>query len=153
MKIQPNQQITTHPPMSQPGAHIKSDSTGFKEILTQTLETESAPKIPAPKAQALSGSRGISVQPLGPMDNANMLNRIEYMIDLMDQYRSKMEDPKASLKDIAPLVQTLQAEQEKMELSLEQLGKNDNLGGILKQALVTAEMEVVKFNSGRYNNE
>jgi hypothetical protein len=139
--------------MSQPGAHKKPDSTGFKEILTQTLETESAHRISAPKVPGLSGSRGISVQPLGPMDNANMLNRIEYMIDLMDQYRSKMEDPKASLKDLAPLVQTLQAEQEKMEFSLEQLEKNDTLGGILKQALVTASLEVAKFNSGRYNNE
>jgi hypothetical protein len=152
LKIITNQQIGTHPTIPKSAAQEKSEPHGFKEILTQTLDISAPAKMSVPDLQELCRSSSICARPVLQPGKANLLERVENLVDLMDEYRLQIEDPQATLKDISPLVQAMQAEQEKMEPILTQLGEDDDLGGILKQALFTATMEVIKFNSGRYNH-
>jgi hypothetical protein len=152
LKILTQQQVGIHPHIPKSGAHEKSGPNGFKEILTQTLEIGSPTKTSVPHLPKLSEPSGISVEPVSQMGKVNLLERIEHLIDVMDEYRLQIEDPQATLKNISPIVQVLQAEQEKMEPALNQLGEDDHLGMILKQTLFTVSMEVIKFNGGWYNN-
>jgi hypothetical protein len=152
MKILTDQPIGIPCPVPKSTAHEKSEGQGFKEILTQTLGTEAPGEMSVSHLKELSGPTRVSLSPVSQMGKVHVLDRVEHIVDLLDEYRAQIENPQATLRDISPLVQAMQDEQQKMEPVLTQLGEDDALGRILKQALFTASMEVMKFNGGGYND-
>jgi hypothetical protein len=78
------------------------------------------------------------------------LDRTEGLIDLLEQYRSKLADPALSLKQIDPIIQEIGRESENLTPILDTLPDNNDLKRVVNEALVTASMEVTKFYRGDY---
>jgi hypothetical protein len=74
----------------------------------------------------------------------------EKTLDLLDQYQRAMADPKVSLKEISPLVQSLSQEIKGLTQWAEKLSSSDPLQKIIAEVGILSSVEVEKFNRGDY---
>ncbi len=74
----------------------------------------------------------------------------EKTLDLLEQYQKAMADPKVSLKEISPLVQSLSDETKSLTQWAEKLSSSDPLQKIIVEVGILSSVEVEKFNRGDY---
>jgi hypothetical protein len=72
------------------------------------------------------------------------VERIENVLDLLDDYRRKLADSDFNLKDIHPIISAIENENEHLKPMLNSLTDGVN------QTLITTSVEVIKFNKGDY---
>ena len=124
-------------------------SGGFGDILKEQLAA-------APGA-ATSGS-GIGLGLVAPTQlqsvaqaPANRLDgRVERYLDLLDDYRRKLADPRVSLKGLDAMVAEMEAGKDALAPALGSLPEGDGIKDILNRTLVTASLEIIKFRRGDY---
>ena len=86
----------------------------------------------------------------GSADPEFAIDRIENMIDLLDQYRHKLADPQMNLKQIDPIINEIAWENDSLASLADSLPAADELKGLLERTMVTASLEVTKFYRGDY---
>jgi exonuclease VII small subunit len=151
MKIQGTDEIVKIVQSEKANKAKMTSGMDFEAILKEKIEN------PASKPVSIS-STPLTTNPLFPaqMDvvsrqqNFPAVDRIEDLLDLLDDYRSQLADPQATLKDIHPLISQIEKEKEQLTPVLDSLADGDELKNILNQTLVTASLEVIKFNRGDY---
>lgn len=74
----------------------------------------------------------------------------ERTVDLLDSYQAALANPTRTLKSMAPLVQEIEAEVDRIHKSLETLPQDDRLRPLLNEVAVRAMVETVKFNRGDF---
>jgi hypothetical protein len=84
------------------------------------------------------------------LDSQITLDRVENLIDLLDQYRQKLSDPRITLKKIDPLIREIDQQKEKLAPVLDSLPDGEKLRDIVNKTLVTASLEITKFYRGDY---
>jgi hypothetical protein len=78
------------------------------------------------------------------------ITRIQSALDALERYREHLGDPRISLKEMMPVVRSLEGTLE----DLKQLQGQDNLepglARVSSEAAVTAQVELLKFHRGDY---
>jgi hypothetical protein len=74
----------------------------------------------------------------------------ERALDLLEQYQKAMENPNITLREIHPLVQSLEEEMKGLNQWVEKMSPSDPLRGILTEAGILSSIEIEKFNRGDY---
>ena len=74
----------------------------------------------------------------------------ERTLDLLERYQRAMEDPRNTLREIHPLVQSLAQEMKSLDQWVEKMPPSDPLRGILTEAGILSSVEIEKFNRGDY---
>ena len=92
----------------------------------------------------------IRFNPLSSEDKDVTLDRVENLLNLLEKYRHQLSDPKVTLRTIEPILNTIAAEKDQLSEKLDSISNEEGLKDILNQALITASLEVVKFNRGDY---
>jgi len=150
MKIDNTDQIIKN---GYPEDIARSRSAGEKEF--GAILKEAVDKAP----QTEAGPRHtVSINPLavarqtapGPADPTISIERIEHMIDLLDQYRQKLADSRISLKQIDATIRKIARENENLATLADSLPDDDQMNDILNQTRVIASLEVAKFYRGDY---
>jgi len=131
----------------------KSHPAGKKEfgaILKETVEN--TPKTAAGPRHTLSINplAGARLTTPGLPDPQITIERIENMIDLLDQYRHKLADSRISLKQIDATISKIARENERLGTLADSLPGDDEVNHILNQTRITASLEVTKFYRGDY---
>jgi hypothetical protein len=150
MKISATPQLHPEPPAPQNRREAISTETDFTTILKQTVGCATAAEQPSRVAQPLSGQ---SVRPIVSSDAEAVLpltDRIDRLVDRLENYRLKLADPHVSLKSIQPLLNDMAASSEKLAPKLAHLDEADPLKDILNRSLVAVSLEVTRFNRGDY---
>ncbi len=98
----------------------------------------------------ISSISPIQLDMLSPAQNGSIADRVENLLNMLDEYQQKLKDPHFSLKEIDPLVKQMEKEEENLAPILDSLVEDDGLKDILNQALVTSSLETIKFNRGDY---
>ena len=124
----------------------------FSSVLKDTLATSTTAEKSVQPPAVVETVVPVQLQYLSASDKLTILDRIENMLDMLDTYRSKLMDPDATLKDIHPLVKSLEAANEQLKPVLKSIAEGDQLNQILNQTLVTTSLEVFKFHQGDYIN-
>jgi hypothetical protein len=88
--------------------------------------------------------------PLSPEARQTTVERVDLLLDLLDEYRDQLADPNVTLRHIEPLLNTIAQEREHLSGILDRLPNEDGLKDIVHRTLITASLEVVKFNRGDY---
>jgi len=126
----------------------KGEAAGFSEALSAAAsgmaKTPSTGKIPP--LMNVSGNAGSPVS----NEKKTMLREMEGLLDVMDRYLQKMDNPRNSLRDIHPLVTEMADRAQAMLPLLDALPEGDGLRDLLNRMLVTATVETIKFNRGDY---
>jgi len=93
---------------------------------------------------------GIQFNP-SPFFNGNpIIERTEKFLEILDNYREKLQNPEVSLEEIYPLVSEMEMKKEGLTSALNSLPDGDGLKDILNEAMITSSLEVAKFNRGDY---
>ena len=128
----------------------KSEATpnaDFKNILKESVENskESPSKIqPSRLMDPISAIR------FNPKDKNITVDRIDNLLNLLDNYCHQLSDPHVSLRKLEPLIRTIAKEKDQLSGLLDSLPNEDGLKDILNQTLITASLEEIKFNKGDY---
>ena len=138
---------------SYPQKTQKSEATpnaDFKNILKESVEnsTENPSKIqPSTLIDPVSAIR---FNPLSTQDKNITVERIDNLLNLLDNYRQQLSDPHVTLRTLEPVMNTIAKEKDQLSGLLDSMPNADGLKHILNQTLITASLEVIKFNRGDY---
>jgi hypothetical protein len=147
MKIQGNADLLGRVRVEQPTSPPAAAPAGFGEILKNSLNQASAS---AAAAAAPGGPVTVQLRPAGPTPVGSVTARLEGFLDLMDEYRSKLADPRVSLKGLDPLVRSLEQGRDALAPVASSLPEGDGLKDLLNRTLVTSEIEIMRFRRGDY---
>ena len=151
MKIDPNQEIVKSIyPYKTSGPDKPVDDkfgTMLKDAINNEPSKTSSGKV---KPKMMSSIPNIQLNPLFAVQDNPIAERTESFLDILEEYQRKLLDPQTTLRDIHPLIQRMKTEKETLTPVLNSLPPGDGLKDILNDALVTSEVEVIKFNRGDY---
>ena len=82
-----------------------------------------------------------------------VVDKVSHLIDTMEGYQQKLIEKGATLRDIETLVQKMTSESESLGAASSAVDEQDGLRAIIDQSLMLTSMEIVKFNSGHYNDD
>ena len=110
------------------------DDNQFKQIFDQKLDEIHATTGPS------------------PVDSkSDVIVQSEKILNLLDHYAGELADPARTLKDIRPLVDSIEKEVTLMESEAVNKVRNDNaLDRLVKDLAVTAKVAMYKFHRGDY---
>lgn len=146
MKIQGNNDLLGRVRVETPPSAPAAAAGGFGEILKNSFNEASGPA----SAAAPGGALRVQFKPVDPTSSDSAAARLEGFLDLMDEYRSRLADPRVSLKGLDPLVRSLAQGREALAPLAGSLPEGDGLKDILNRALVTTEVEIMRFRRGDY---
>ena len=132
----------------------KTDDNQFAEILKKTLSPTDESKPVYQNHQILRSTPLPDIQPLKALgtDKSTIVERVHNFLDVLDDYRRKLGDPRVSLKEVDPVINRLEIENENLKPVLESLGDEDELKEILNNLLINASLEVIRYRQGEYIN-
>ena len=117
-----------------PASNKANKGHGFKEIMDKKISEIDV-------TTRLSGNRV----------KAEVVENGEKILSLLDTYADALTDPSKTLKDIEPLVQSIEEKVGHIEKeAADQIPVNDELNGIIKDLAVTANVALFKFHRGDY---
>ena len=89
---------------------------------------------------------------LAPVDSkSDVIGQSEKILNLLDHYAGELADPSKTLKDIRPLVDSIEKEVTLMESEAVNKVQNDEtLDRLVKDLAVTAKVAMYKFHRGDY---
>lgn len=114
-------------------AKVDSDNQ-FKQIFDRKLDEIHATAIPSPADS-----------------KSDVIVQSEKILNLLDYYAGELADPARTLKDIRPLVDSIEKEVTLMESEAVNKVHNDKaLDRLVKDLAVTAKVAMYKFHRGDY---
>ena len=150
MKIETNQNIqkSLYPDIS--SKNEKAQGKGFKAVLKNEVEKSSNVISQNQKMPSLSCISPVQLNMLSPTQNKSIIERVENLLNILDEYQEKLKDPGISLKEIDPIIKQMEREKKNLAPVLDSIVEGDGLKNILNQTLVTSSLETIKFNRGDY---
>jgi hypothetical protein len=146
MKIQGDGDLLGRVRIEHPVSPAAPAASRFEEILKERLNQAAASE----PATASNGAVSVRFQPADPAPAGSLISQLQGFLDLMSDYRSKLADPRVSLKGLEPVVRSLEQGRDALSPLLGSLPEGEGLRDILNQALVTTEMEIIRFRRGDY---
>ncbi|MFH1138783.1 MAG: hypothetical protein V1816_22120 [Pseudomonadota bacterium] len=123
-------------------AKILADTDGKSSDGTSTV-TNSTSASSLMETSAVAGI--LAAQASGPEA------RVEQALSALDQYAQGLSDGNSTLKDLAPLVDKLQTEADRMKELSGSLPEGHGLKGLADQVAILASVEAMKFNRGDFS--
>ena len=148
MKIENNENIQKSLYPEKINKNEKAQGIDFGAVLKNEVEKSSNVISGNQKMPSISSISPIQLNMVSPAQSGSIIDRVENLLNILDEYQQKLKDPHFSLKEIEPLVK--QMEKENLAPELDSLVEDDGLKDILNQALVTSSLETIKFNRGDY---
>ncbi|MDR2367230.1 MAG: hypothetical protein LBF58_03835 [Deltaproteobacteria bacterium] len=152
--------VFLRPQSQEIGRELKStQGTDFEALLKGDTEQKTLNPVPeglnegsaALWANSLLGkiqteqATGTAVQP-----TAGTEDQIEGVLDMLEKYMSALGDAGVSLKDIAPLVDSLEEGATKLDKLAEGLSVDDPIKPLTNETAALAAVEALKFKRGDY---
>ncbi len=133
----------------------KTESPGegkFGDFLRKAVEGAGAVKgdAPASPLKEINYPQISGLHSTGIAKRTEAIFSAERLLDILDDYSSKINDPRYTLKDIHKLVVGMENEKVSLIPLMESLPEGDDMRDILNRIAVTASVEAMKFNRGDY---
>lgn len=130
--------------------HKAVETDDFKKILKASVEQTAHQPVKVHQPPASNSLSGVQLQPLSLETKNATVERVDNLLDLLDSYRKQLADPTMTLRKIEPVIQTIIKEKEQLASVLDSVSGEDGLNDIVNRTLITASLEVIKFNRGDY---
>lgn len=150
MKIDGNDEILKSGYTVKTPKNDQPSEADFKNILKESVEksTENPSEIqPTTLLDPISAMR---FNPLPSQDKNITVERVENLLNLLENYRQQLRNPNLTLRTLEPIMNTITEEKDQLSAKLDSISNEDGLKDILNQTLITASLEVIKFNRGDY---
>jgi hypothetical protein len=150
MKIDGNNDIARSATADKSTSEQATATDEFKKILKASVDRSKTQAAKIQTAPRPNPSAAIHFTPLSPEARKFTVERLDNLLDLLDQYRNQLADPKVTLRQIEPLLNTIAQEKEQLSAVLNGMPNEDGLRDIVHRTLITTSLEVMKFNRGDY---
>jgi hypothetical protein len=120
---------------------------GFGDILKETMASAPGAAVSGVGLDSVASTQLTSAA--GAPAN-RLVDRVESYLDLLDDYRRQLADPRVSLKGLDAMVHEMEAGKDAFAPALASLPEGDGIKDILNRTLVTASLEIIKFRRGDY---
>ena len=151
MKIDPfSSNIPLGRGSSQKPAASEPSGSGFQKLFNEVLDRKtgsSAPSLPVAPAPVFAP---MAINGTNAIDTGSGIQAMEKFIDALETYQQRLADPRCRLRDIAPAFEGLEKAHQHLSRFAAESPAESTLGTIMKEALITATMEIRRFNSGTY---
>jgi hypothetical protein len=132
-------------------AQKKADETDdFKKILKASVEQTADQPLKVRHSPSINPLSGVRLQPLSLETKHATVERVDNLLNLLDSYRKQLADPTMTLRKIEPVIHTIIKEKEQLASVLDSVSGDDGLKDIVNRTLITASLEVIKYNRGDY---
>jgi hypothetical protein len=148
MKIRPDE-IAKATVNQQTRKTTKEPAERFSEILKRTMDSPSVSKQSPAAAQPPFTVSQIQLD-ISTDDRSPVLDRIERMLDGLEQYTTRLAETSVPASELEPLVAQLEAQNAELTAELQSLPDGDPLKDLLNRVLVTSVVEVEKFRRGDF---
>ncbi len=128
---------------------VTSDAE-FKNILKASVERSKAQPAEIQTPPQPDPIAAIRFTPPSPAAREKTVERVDNLLNLLDHYRDQLADSKVTLRSIEPILNTISKEKDQLSGVLDDLPNGDGLKDIVQRTLITASLEVMKFNRGDY---
>ena len=148
--IPPNPSPETTPRKAVGKTPLSGEGPSFGQVLNQAVDGQSAQVSQTPTAMQINRPEIVSTASAStPQASAAQL---ETTLDAFDTYRRALADPHTtSLRDVEPLLSTLEAQRQTMDAALEKLPSDDPLRQIGNEMSAAIQAEQGRFRQGLYN--
>lgn len=153
MKINPPDELSKSAYPEKIKKSEKAVEKDFGRILKETIENTSKVNVEDQKPPIIDSITKIQYHTFSPAEKIPMIDHVEKLLDILDEYQQKLGDPQFTLKDIHPLINKMEVEKERLIPVLNSLPYGDELKDILNHALITSTVEIIKYNRGDYLNQ
>ena len=132
--------------LSEAQSKIEKSGGGEKfspdEIQRLNYRLQNASFVPEPEGSSFNDHLG--------KGHGTEIKKVEQFLDLFESYTQALFDPEKNLKEIEPLIKSLEREKEKLLALAETLPEESVLRHIIDQTTILGTLEVLKFNRGDY---
>jgi len=128
----------------------ESKGPGFDSVLKDAVEKNTPQKTKMRGTQIVSQLNPIQMREFSISENKIILDRMEDFIDMLEVYQKQLSDPGKSLRDMSSTVQQLKKGREVLMNDLDLVSEDKELKKILSDTLITASIEIEKFDKGIY---
>ena len=149
MKISGNNEIIQSSYPNKPQRSEQTSSADFKDILKASVEKSVRHGTQITPPPSINPIAAVRFNPETLQDKASAIKRVDDLINLLDDYRKQLADPAITLRSIEPVMKKI-TEKDQLSSLLDSLPNEDGLKDIVNRALITASLEVIKFNRGDY---
>ena len=122
----------------------------FKNILKESVENSTKNPSKIQPSTIMDPVSAVRFNPLSPQDKNITVESVDNLLNLLDNYRQQLSDPHVTLRTLEPMMNTIAKEKDQLSGLLDSMPNDDKLKHILNQTLITASLEVIKFNRGDY---
>lgn len=152
MKVDPSSDVSRNLPVRGTPTDEGPADAKFKTILEQKMEPRPAQKIDQNTLPTNPEMiHELDFRPMTMVDGKALVQQVETFLDKLEVYQQQLMDPDISLKALSPLVDRIRADGEHLSSFLNKFDAQDGMQDILSQTLITASLEVIRFNRGDYN--
>ena len=150
MKINGNDEILKNNYSPKTPNNEQTTDADFKNILKESVEKSTQNPSEIQPTTLLDPTSAIRFNPLSTEDKNVTVERIENLLNLLENYREELKNPTVTLRTLEPIMNTIAKEKDQLSAKLDSISNEDGLKDILNQTLITASLEVIKFNRGDY---
>jgi len=149
MKIVPYD-IFKSPEQQKTATIQKAAVNEFQGILQQATDKALKPLKGCMTSPPVQNVPAIHFDHIPNINKAQNVERVEQFLNVLENYHLKLGDPDSTLKEFHPLVADMESETARILPLLDSISEGDELKNILNRAVITATVEVIKFNRGDY---
>lgn len=150
MKIDGNDEILKNGYTAKTPKNDRKTDVDFKNILKESVEKSTDNPSKTRPTTLLDPISAIRFSPISPQNKHITVDRIENLINLLENYRQQLKNSNVTLRTLEPLMNRIAAEKDQLSKELDSIPGEDGLKDILNQTLITASLEVIRFNRGDY---
>jgi hypothetical protein len=150
MKINGNDEIIKNGFADKISTRQQDRKDDFKNILKASVERampDTGKTQSPPLANPVSAIR---FQAPSPENKRLTVEHVDNLLNLLDNYRIQLADPQVTLRSMEPVIKMIDKEKEQLSSVLDSLAEADGLKDIVNRTLVTASLEIMKYNRGDY---
>jgi hypothetical protein len=138
---------TKNPVGNEPSNGDKTNA--FENALSKALNNSEASDMKPSANSALSEIASTGLNFINPSEVVS--GKTNELLQMLESYSYKLEDPNISLKNIAPELEKILNNATNLQKEADALGKSEeDLKEIATQTIVTAQTEYLKFQRGDY---
>lgn len=122
----------------------------FKNVLEASVERTAHHPGKIKSSPLANPVSAIQFHPLAPENKSVMVERVDNLLNLLENYRDQLANPQVTLRSIEPVINMIEKEKEQLSSVVGSLPNEDGLKDIVNRTLITASLEVMKYNRGDY---
>lgn len=163
MKIQGQKQTGQALEPARPG-RVETARGDFNKVLSDIRSKGSPPAENTPSSMDTVKNRGPRLESGSALEvlsaqrftlsrdeaEGSAVKRVEQLLDALESYSQALSDPGKNLRDIAPLVQLMEDETEKLTGWAEGLPGGSAIKDLVDKTAILSAVETIRFNRGDY---